>query len=76
MDVKLVDNSFDADNYGTLAGFQMVFLLNKLEQWNQRRKRSILFGKIVGGETVIDTLSRTTHLNRNGFTVYVDYRIL
>lgn len=79
LDVKLVSPYFGNASNGYLDGFEMAFLLNQLEhQWNsvKRWKRSILFGKIVGGENVIDSLSRTNHVNRHGFTIFVDYRTL
>ena len=74
MDVKLVSSRLG----NNLNAFEMAFLLNQLGVWNmiKRWKQSILFGKIVGGENVIDAMSRTTCLDRGGYTIFVDYRIL
>ncbi len=78
LDVKFVSYSYANATTPYLHGFEMAFFLNKLENQNgiKRWKRSILFGKIVGGENVIDALSRTACLDRGGFTIFVDYRVL
>ena len=66
---------FRFDNRGKrVTSFELIFLLKSTEDEDHMPSESPYFGKVIGGNNVIETLSRKRLDDRDGFKVTIHFR--
>jgi len=74
LDVKLIDFSMGSNNH-KITDFELVFFLNNVKEFTRHCKRSVRFGRMIGGsQNVLQVLSRLSCAQRSDFSVYIEYR--